>query len=217
MSHLLSTLSCCWFWLIAGVLIGWLLNRWLCRCCCKSKSTPPANTSQPSTSTSMPPPQSSALLDSPPPSNSTNAAIAAAPVAKATPKAAPKTAKPKAPAKAPAISKSAAPKKAAPKAASFDLAAAKAAGFTIKKADDLTVIEGIGPKINDLFKENGVKTFAQLAQQTVPQMRAILDKGGARYRIANPATWAQQSALAADNKWAALKTLQDELSGGVKK
>lgn len=213
MSHLLSTLSCCWFWLIAGVLIGWLLNRWLCRCCCKSKSTPPARTSQASTSTSMPPPQSSALLDSPPPSNSTNAAIAAAPVAKTTPKAAPKTAKPK----APTISKSAAPKKAAPKAASFDLAAAKAAGFTIKQADDLTVIEGIGPKINDLFKENGVKTFAQLAQQTVPQMRAILDKGGARYRIANPATWAQQSALAADNKWAALKTLQDELSGGVKK
>jgi hypothetical protein len=48
-------------------------------------------------------------------------------------------------------------------------------------------------------------------------MRAILDKGGARYRMANPATWAQQSALAADNKWAALKTLQDELSGGIKK
>lgn len=214
MSHLLSTLSCCWFWLLAGVLIGWLLNRWLCRCCCKPNSTPPANTGTSQTST--PPPQSSALLDSPPPSNSTNAAIAAAPVAKAAPKVAPKTAPKTAKAKAPAKAKPV-PKKAAPKTASFDLAAAKAAGFTIKQADDLTVIEGIGPKINDLFKENGVKTFAQLAQQTVPQMRAILDKGGARYRMANPATWAQQSALAADNKWAALKTLQDELSGGVKK
>ncbi|WP_047532849.1 hypothetical protein [Methylotenera sp. N17] len=195
MSHLLSTLSCCWFWLIAGVLIGWLLNRWLCRCCCKP-TTPP--------SVSAPPPQTSALLDSPPAANATNAAVTTAkPPAKATPKAT----KPKIPAKA---------KPAAPKV-SFDLAAAKAAGFAIKKADDLTVIEGIGPKINDLFKENGVQTFAQLAKQTVPQMRAILDKGGARYRMANPATWAQQSALAADNKWAALKTLQDELSGGIKK
>ncbi|EUJ09926.1 hypothetical protein Meth11DRAFT_0730 [Methylophilaceae bacterium 11] len=195
MSHLLSTLSCCWFWLIAGVLIGWLLNRWLCRCCCKP-TTPP--------SASAPPPQTSALLDSPPAANATNAAVTTAkPPAKATPK----PTKPKAPAKA---------KPAAPKV-SFDLAAAKAAGFAIKKADDLTVIEGIGPKINDLFKENGVQTFAQLAKQTVPQMRAILDKGGARYRMANPATWAQQSALAADNKWAALKTLQDELSGGIKK
>lgn len=207
MSYLLSTLSCCWFWLIAGVLIGWLLNRWLCRCCCKPNSAPPATPSQPSN----PPTQTSALLDSPPASNSSNAAAAAAvPAAKATPpaKAAPKTSKPKAPAKA---------KPAAPKAASFDLAAAKAAGFAIKQADDLTVIEGIGPKINDLFKENGVKTFAQLAQQTVPQMRAILDKGGARYRMANPATWAQQAGLAANNQWAALKALQDKLSGGVKK
>lgn len=209
MSHLLSTLSCCWFWLIAGILIGWLLNRWLCRCCCKSNSTPP--TDAPKTSA---PTQTSALLDSPPPSNATNATTASVtPVAKAAPKAAPKAAKPKTPAKA----KPAAPKKAAPKTASFDLAAAKAAGFTIKQADDLTVIEGIGPKINDLFKDNGVKTFAQLAQQTVPQMRAILDKGGARYRMANPATWAQQAALAANNQWAALKKLQDELSGGVKK
>lgn len=199
MSHLLSTLSCCWFWLIAGILIGWLLNRWLCRCCCKP-NTPP--------SVSAPPPQTSALLDSPPPPNASNAtASAAAPAAKV----APKTVKPKAPAKA----KPAAPK-ASPKV-SFDLAAAKAAGFAIKKADDLTVIEGIGPKINDLFKENGVQTFAQLAEQTVPQMRAILDKGGARYRIANPSTWAQQAALAAKNQWAALKTLQDELSGGIKK
>lgn len=47
-------------------------------------------------------------------------------------------------------------------------------------------------------------------------MRAILDKGGARYRIANPSTWAKQAKLAANNKWKELKKLQDDLSGGVK-
>jgi predicted flap endonuclease-1-like 5' DNA nuclease len=135
---------------------------------------------------------------------------AAKPKAPAKPKAAtkPKTvAKPKAPAKP----------KAAPKAVGVDLAAAKKAGFSIKNANDLTIVEGIGPKINELFNAAGIKTFAQLSAATVPQMRAILDKGGARFRIANPSTWAQQGALAAGNKWAELKTLQDKLSAGVKK
>ena len=106
---------------------------------------------------------------------------------------------------------------AAPAAALIDLAAAKAAGFTIKNANDLTVVEGIGPKINELFNNAGIKTFAQLAAASVPQMRKILDDGGSRFRIANPSTWAQQSALAADNKWTELKKMQDALSGGIKK
>ena len=104
-----------------------------------------------------------------------------------------------------------------PAAAVIDLAAAKKAGFTIKNANDLTVVEGIGPKINELFNNAGIKTFVQLAAATVPQMRKILDDGGSRFRIANPSTWAKQSALAADNKWEALKKLQNELSAGLKK
>jgi predicted flap endonuclease-1-like 5' DNA nuclease len=99
----------------------------------------------------------------------------------------------------------------------IDLAAAKKAGFTIKNANDLTIVEGIGPKINELFNNAGIKTFAQLAAATVPQMRKILDDGGSRFRIANPGTWAQQAALAAENKWDALKKLQNELSAGLKK
>ena len=99
----------------------------------------------------------------------------------------------------------------------IDLAAAKKAGFTIKNANDLTIVEGIGPKINELFNNAGIKTFVQLAAATVPQMRKILDAGGSRFRIANPSTWAQQGALAAENKWDELKKLQDKLSAGVKK
>lgn len=123
-----------------------------------------------------------------------------------------------------ATKKPAAPKKvtrkstsAKPKTTSttvIDVAAAKAAGITIKNADDLTVIEGVGPKISALFKDNGLNTLAQVADASVPQMRAILDKGGPRYRIANPGTWAKQAKLAASNKWVALKKLQNELSGG---
>lgn len=102
-----------------------------------------------------------------------------------------------------------------PKVYVLNSAAAKAAGFKLKGPNDLTVVEGIGPKISELFNNAGVTTFAQLAKQTVPQMQKILDEAGARYKLAKPTTWAQQAALAADNKWSELKALQDKLSGGV--
>ena len=209
MSSLLSSLGCCFWWFLAGTLLGWLLNKCLCKCCCK---TPPntGHTTQAKVAdvpaTSVTPP---VVKASEPPK--TAAPLVAKTVATAKPKAIakPKTTKPKVAAK---------PKTAAkPKAASIDIVAAKKAGFTIKNADDLTVIEGIGPKINDLFKNAGVKTFAQVAAASVPQMRKILDDAGPRYRIANPGTWAQQAALAATNKWTELKKLQDELSAGLKK
>jgi hypothetical protein len=48
-------------------------------------------------------------------------------------------------------------------------------------------------------------------------MQEILDAAGPNYRLANPASWAKQSGLAANNKWAELRKLQDELTAGVKK
>ena len=208
MSSFFSSLSCCWFWLLLGGLIGWLLNRFMCKCCCK----PSAN--QFTTSTPAAPAK---LADVP----AAPAAQANSPAASPTPNApAPAMAAPvaKAAAPLPAATPKATPKAAAPKVVTvIDLAAAKKAGFALKNANDLTVIEGIGPKINELFNNTGVKTFAQLAKQTVPQMRKVLDDGGSRFRIANPSTWGQQAALAAENKWEELKKLQDNLSGGVKK
>ena len=216
MSSFLSSLSCSWFWLLLGGLIGWLLNRFMCKCCCK----PSANqltTSAPAAPAKLADvPAAPAAQASPPvaaPTPNAPAPAMAAPVAKT---ASPATAaNPKASLKV--VPKAAAPK-AAPKVATvIDLAAAKKAGFALKNANDLTVVEGIGPKINELFSNAGVKTFAQLAKQTIPQMRKVLDDGGSRFRIANPSTWGQQAALAAENKWDELKKLQDNLSGGVKK
>ncbi len=203
MSSLFSSLGCCFWWFIAGTLLGWLLNKWLCKCCCKTTpstgSATQAKAVDITTAVVTPP----VVKASEPPK--AVVPVVAAPVA---------AAKPKAPAKPKAAKPKAAPK---PKAASIDIAAAKNAGFIIKNADDLTVIEGIGPKINDLFKNAGLKTFAQVAAASVPQMRKILDDGGPRFRIANPGTWAQQAGLASANKWTELKKLQDELSAGLKK
>jgi len=92
-------------------------------------------------------------------------------------------------------------------------AAPKAAG----KADDLTKIEGIGPKISGLFIAAGITTFAQLAKTPVSTLSDILHKAGSRYASHNPGTWPQQAHLAADGKWDELKALQVALDGGVKK
>ncbi len=97
----------------------------------------------------------------------------------------------------------------------IDVAAAKAAGIAVKSADDLEIIEGIGPKICALFHTAGFKTFSQVSSMSIAQMSKILDDAGPRFKLANPETWAQQAGLAANNQWAELKYLQDNLTAGV--
>jgi large subunit ribosomal protein L15 len=84
----------------------------------------------------------------------------------------------------------------------------------VNKGDDLKLIEGIGPKIADLFINAGIDTFAKLADASVEQMKSILETGGPRYTIHDPSTWAEQAVLARDGKMSELKELQDRLNGG---
>ena len=85
------------------------------------------------------------------------------------------------------------------------------------KADDLIIIEGIGPKIAQVLATNGITTFAQLAKTEPAAIQDILKKSSGRFSLAKPETWAQQAELAAAGNWDALKKLQDELHGGIKK
>lgn len=98
-----------------------------------------------------------------------------------------------------------------------DLAAAGAAGYSVRGMDDLEIVEGIGPKIAALFKAEGIRMFSELAQTPQSRMQEILDKGGPSFRLAKPSTWARQAGLAASNQWSQLRALQDELDGGVDK
>ncbi|MFK7800339.1 MAG: 50S ribosomal protein L4 [Anaerolineae bacterium] len=77
--------------------------------------------------------------------------------------------------------------------------------------DDLKKIEGIGPKIASTLADEGVTTFAQLADMSADQIKEMLQ---GKVRIAHPDTWPEQAALAAAGKWDELETLQDELQGG---
>ncbi len=97
----------------------------------------------------------------------------------------------------------------------LDVAAAKAAGIVIKDENDLTAIEGIGPKIAELLQDNGVNNLKDLSESDVGNIQQILNKGGSQFQMANPGTWSDQATLACNNRWPALKSLQDVLDGGV--
>jgi len=107
-------------------------------------------------------------------------------------------------------------KKGAPKAKKEAVVAeeAPAAKKSAKKGDDLTIIEGIGPKVAAIFVEAGIKSFADLAKKSKEELEAILDPNGAAYVAMDPTTWAQQAQLAADGKMDELQALKDELNGG---
>jgi predicted flap endonuclease-1-like 5' DNA nuclease len=102
----------------------------------------------------------------------------------------------------------------APPSRVIDVSAARAAGFNLKHDDDLAIIEGIGPKINDLLHANGIKSFVELSRASVPELLEILERGGPHFQLANPGSWARQAALASENRWGELKRLQEELISG---
>lgn len=78
--------------------------------------------------------------------------------------------------------------------------------------DDLTQIEGIGPKISSVLQAAGITTFADLANADTAHLKQILIDAG--LRIHNPSTWPEQAALAGAGRWDDLKALQGQLSAG---
>lgn len=101
------------------------------------------------------------------------------------------------------------PAPAAPKAETT----AKASGKKIKP-DDLKIVEGVGPKIEQLMKEAGITDLAALAATDPEKIRGILSEAGSRYQMHDPSTWPAQAKLAAEGDWDALKAYQDKLQGG---
>jgi len=80
--------------------------------------------------------------------------------------------------------------------------------------DDLKKIEGVGPKIESLMKEGGLKTFAQVAGTTPEAIKEILIAAGSRYKMHDPTSWPLQAGMAAEGKWEELDKWQDEHKGG---
>lgn len=82
---------------------------------------------------------------------------------------------------------------------------------TTTEGDDLTKIEGIGPKIAETLTAAGVATYAALASKTPEEIAEIIKdvRGG---HVTD--TWPKQAEMAAAGQWDELKAWQDELDGG---
>ncbi len=96
----------------------------------------------------------------------------------------------------------------------FHAADAKAAlGKTVKQ-DDLKIVEGIGPKISGMFIDADIKTWKSLSETAVAGCQKVLDGGGNRYKVHDPASWPMQAKMAYEGKWAELAKWQDEHNHG---
>ncbi len=80
--------------------------------------------------------------------------------------------------------------------------------------DDLKIVEGIGPKIEELLNAANIYTYEQLATSEVATLRSILDNAGARFRMHDPQTWPIQADIAEKGDWVKLKEYQEYLNAG---
>jgi predicted flap endonuclease-1-like 5' DNA nuclease len=104
---------------------------------------------------------------------------------------------------------------AAPQPAPEPAAPRKRASKKAEAADDLTIIEGIGPYYRDILVKGGVTTFAALARLSQADIDALIKAQGGR-RSMTTATWAEQAKLAAEGDTEGLRALQERLTAGRK-
>ncbi|NVN17929.1 30S ribosomal protein S2 [Muricauda sp. HICW] len=83
------------------------------------------------------------------------------------------------------------------------------------KADDLTKIEGIGPKAAEALVESGITTYAELAKTDADDIKETLTEASSTLAHLDPTSWPKQAKMAADGEWDELKEWQDSVKGGV--
>jgi predicted flap endonuclease-1-like 5' DNA nuclease len=82
------------------------------------------------------------------------------------------------------------------------------------KPNDLTIVEGIGPKISGLLTDAGISTWIALGNAKIDTLRQVLHDAGPRYHMHDPKTWPRQARMAAQGEWKKLKLYQDSLNRG---
>lgn len=87
-----------------------------------------------------------------------------------------------------------------------------------ENSDDLKVIKGVGPKIEQLLNEADIFTYEEMAATTVEKLREVLDGGGERYFMHDPSTWPKQAEMAKEERWDELTQWQKKMNNfGVEK
>ncbi len=89
--------------------------------------------------------------------------------------------------------------------------AANKTAVTQPSVDDLTILDGIGPKIQSVLQVAGLSSYQQLAATSADRLREITRAAG--LRLADPTSWPKQAAFAAKNDMDGLAVFQVELQG----
>lgn len=78
--------------------------------------------------------------------------------------------------------------------------------------DDLRLVEGIGPKIQEHLRKNGLRTWADIAAARPERLKEVLAQAGDHYRLHDPSHWPEQARLMVENRWEELRKYQRKLS-----
>lgn len=84
-----------------------------------------------------------------------------------------------------------------------------------REGDDLTVIEGIGPKMSAALAAAGLDSYAKIARATPDELRRAIEAAGMSFAPSLP-TWPEQAALAEKGDWDGLKQFKEQLVSGRK-
>lgn len=82
------------------------------------------------------------------------------------------------------------------------------------KEDNFQIIEGIGPKVNQVLIGAGYKTWGELSKADAKDLQGHLDAAGKRFGLCDPTTWPHQAGLAAKGDWDELIRYQKFTDGG---
>ncbi|WP_019670687.1 30S ribosomal protein S2 [Eudoraea adriatica] len=83
------------------------------------------------------------------------------------------------------------------------------------ESDDLTKIEGIGPKAAEALSNAGIDSYAKLAKANADKIKEILTEASSRMAHLDPGSWPKQAKMAADGNWDELQDWQEKAKGGV--
>lgn len=83
-----------------------------------------------------------------------------------------------------------------------------------KQVDNLKIIEGVGPKIEELLNKAKIYSFVDVINADIKGLQQVLDDAGTKFQMHNPKTWPDQAELAHEGRWAELKEYQDLLNSG---
>ena len=92
-----------------------------------------------------------------------------------------------------------------------------AAGAVNSSKQDLTKVEGIGPKIQGLLNKKGVYSYAQLANCSHAFLEDMIKEGGPAFTTHKGMTntWPAQAKLADMSEWDELNKWQTVLKAGI--